>query len=182
MTANMLDEIAVCGGGVSHGGGVAFADLITDGHRETWPIRSKRFRTWLRRCYYRATGAAPGAAAIGSALDLLEARARNLMLPSGRSICVSPSMPAGCILILLILPTSIGVRLRLIATVGKWLAAHQCGFVAPPECCRYPSQSANGRRSAAVLQANQNDFLLVVARLLAALRKRGPYPLLAISG
>jgi hypothetical protein len=30
--------------------------------------------------------------------------------------------------------------------------------------------------------SNQNDFLLVVAWLLAALRKRGPCPLLAISG
>ena len=56
--------------------GVAFADFITDGHRETWPIRSKRFRTWLRRCYYQATGAAASAAEIRSALDLLEARAQ----------------------------------------------------------------------------------------------------------
>jgi hypothetical protein len=56
--------------------GVAFADFITEGHRETWPIRSKRFRTWLRRCHYRATGSAPSAAAIQSTLDLLEARAQ----------------------------------------------------------------------------------------------------------
>jgi hypothetical protein len=32
--------------------GTAFADLLVDGHRETWPIRSKRFRGWLRRRYY----------------------------------------------------------------------------------------------------------------------------------
>jgi hypothetical protein len=56
--------------------GVAFADFITDGHRETWPIRSKHFRNWLRRCHYNATGAAAGAAVIGSALNLLEARAQ----------------------------------------------------------------------------------------------------------
>lgn len=30
--------------------------------------------------------------------------------------------------------------------------------------------------------SNRNDFVLVVAWLLAALRARGPYPLLAISG
>jgi hypothetical protein len=30
--------------------------------------------------------------------------------------------------------------------------------------------------------SNQNDFVLVVAWLLAALRSRGPHPLLAISG
>jgi hypothetical protein len=46
--------------------GVAFADLITDGHRETWPIRSKSFRNWVRRCHYQATGAAAGAAVIGA--------------------------------------------------------------------------------------------------------------------
>jgi hypothetical protein len=49
---------------------------MIDGHRETWPIRSLRFRSWLRRQYYEATGAAPSGAAIGSALDLLEARAQ----------------------------------------------------------------------------------------------------------
>jgi hypothetical protein len=34
--------------------GTAFADLTIESHRETWPIRSKRFRSWLRRCYYQA--------------------------------------------------------------------------------------------------------------------------------
>ena len=72
----MLRDMTLCEGVFHTAGGVAYADLITDGHRETWPIRSKRFRTWLRRCYYQATGAAAGAAAIGSALDLLEARAQ----------------------------------------------------------------------------------------------------------
>ena len=28
--------------------GTGFADLIIDGHRETWPVRSKRFQAWLR--------------------------------------------------------------------------------------------------------------------------------------
>jgi hypothetical protein len=72
----MLMEMPLCEEVFHTAGGVAFADFITDGHRETWPIRSKRFRTWLRRCHYHATGAAAGAAVIGSALDLLEARAQ----------------------------------------------------------------------------------------------------------
>ena len=29
--------------------GAAFADLMIGGHRETWHIRSLRFRSWLRR-------------------------------------------------------------------------------------------------------------------------------------
>src|SRR5436189_2185489 len=72
----MLEEMAVCEEVFHTAGGVAFIDLINAGHRETWPIRSKSFRTWVRRCHYRATGTAPGAAVIGSALDLLEARAQ----------------------------------------------------------------------------------------------------------
>jgi hypothetical protein len=56
--------------------GTGFVDLLIDGHRETWPIRGQRFRTWLRRRHYEATGTAPSAAAIRSALDLLEAHAQ----------------------------------------------------------------------------------------------------------
>ena len=56
--------------------GTGFVDLLINGNRETWPIRSKRFSTWLRRCHYEATGAAASAAAISSALDLFEAHAQ----------------------------------------------------------------------------------------------------------
>ena len=55
--------------------GTAFADLAIDGHRETWPIRSRQFRHWRRR-YYEETGSAAGAQTITSAVDLLEARAQ----------------------------------------------------------------------------------------------------------
>jgi hypothetical protein len=41
-----------------------FADLIIDGHRETWPLRSKRFQTWLRQQYYERTWDAPSPPAL----------------------------------------------------------------------------------------------------------------------
>jgi hypothetical protein len=56
--------------------GTAFADLLVNGQRETRPIRSKRFRAWLRRRHYHAIGEALSAEAIRSSLDLLEARAQ----------------------------------------------------------------------------------------------------------
>jgi hypothetical protein len=34
--------------------GAGFVDLLINGHRETWSIRSQRFRTWLRRRHYEA--------------------------------------------------------------------------------------------------------------------------------
>src|ERR1700730_10309730 len=73
---SMFNEMMLCEEPFHTPTGVAFADFITDGHRETWPIRSKSFRNWVRRCYYQATGTAAGAAVIGSALNLLEARAQ----------------------------------------------------------------------------------------------------------
>src|SRR5262249_28211965 len=56
--------------------GIAFVDLLINGNRETWPIRSKRFRTWLRRRHYEITRTAASTAAINSALDLFEAQAQ----------------------------------------------------------------------------------------------------------
>ena len=37
--------------------GTGFADLDVNGHRETWPIRSKGFRRWLARCFLRRRAA-----------------------------------------------------------------------------------------------------------------------------
>src|SRR5215471_2534206 len=72
----MLTHIGACDDLFHTAAGTAVADIMIDGHRETWPIRSQRFRAWLRRRYYQATGEAASAGEIRSALDLLEARAQ----------------------------------------------------------------------------------------------------------
>ena len=56
--------------------GTGFADLIIDGHRETWPIRSKRFQAWLRQHYCERSWDAPSPAALNAALNVLEAQAQ----------------------------------------------------------------------------------------------------------
>ena len=55
--------------------GTGFADLDIDGHRETWPIRSKGFRRWLARRYFEQTDGAPNSEALQSALNVIEAKA-----------------------------------------------------------------------------------------------------------
>ena len=55
----MLNEMVLCEELFHTPSGVAFADFITEGHRETWPIRSKRFRTWLRRWVRAERGGHP---------------------------------------------------------------------------------------------------------------------------
>ena len=52
------------------------ADIIVNGHRETWPVRSKQFTWFLRKAYYDETGGAPGGESLSSALELVEARAQ----------------------------------------------------------------------------------------------------------
>jgi hypothetical protein len=177
----MLEEITLCEEVFHTGSGVAFADIITDGHRETWPIRSKRFRTWLRRCYYQATGTAAGPAVIRSALDLLEARAQF----------DSPEQPVSTRV------AEHAGRLYLDLADERWRAVE----IRPDGWRVLECPPVRFRRSAGTLPlpiperggsiealrpflnvSNRNDFVLIVAWLLAALRSTGPYPLLAISG
>ncbi len=51
--------------------GTGYADLEINGHRETWPIRSKGFRRWLARRFFEATGGAPSSEALRSALNII---------------------------------------------------------------------------------------------------------------
>ena len=177
----MLEEMTLCEEVFHSAGGVAFADFITDGHRETWPIRSKCFRTWVRRCYYLSTGAVPSASAIGSTLDLLEARAQ-FDAPE-RVVNIRLAEHAGRLYLDL---ADEHWRAVAIGPDGwRVLGCPQVRFRRSPGMLPLPVPERGG--SIEILQSflnlsSKNDFVLVVAWLLAALRPAGPYPLLAISG
>jgi len=157
--------------------GTAFADLMIDGHRETWPIRSRQFRHWLRRRYYEENGSAASAEAIRSAVDLLEARAqfdaseRTVHIRDGRTYLDLADNdwravqigPDGWQVI-----TSPPVRFRRAA-----------GMQPLP----VPQRGGSIEALAAFLNLPAPDeFVLMVAWLLAALQRGGPYPLLVIAG
>ena len=55
--------------------GTSYADLEINGHRESWPIRSKGFKRWLARQFFEATGGAPNSDALQSAFNVIEAKA-----------------------------------------------------------------------------------------------------------
>jgi hypothetical protein len=161
--------------------GTAFADIMVDGRRETWPIRSKRFRGWLRRRYYQATGAAPSAAEMRSVLDLLEARAQ--FDGPERAVHVRIAEHAGHIYL------DLGNEQWRAVDIGPdgWRVVgcppvrfrRPAGMLPLPE----PQQGGSIECLKSFLNlASRDDFVLIVAWLLAALRPGGPYPLLAISG
>jgi hypothetical protein len=161
--------------------GMAYADLLVDGHRETWAIRGRQIRTWLRKRYFEETGCAASSAAIASAVDLLEAKAQFDAPERQINLRVAQH------------DDSIYLDL-----VDK---AWQCIEINTQDWHLVNAPPARFRRTAGMLPlpipkkdgcieqllpflnlSNRNDFILVVGWLLAALRPHGPYPLLAIAG
>lgn len=61
----------------------AYADVLTEGLRATWPVESPGFRDWLEGLYFAREGKAAGRQALGDALGTLGARARygGAMMP-----------------------------------------------------------------------------------------------------
>jgi DNA polymerase I len=54
----------------------SFARLDRNGHRETWPVRSRGFRLWLAGLNYEHFGSAVSGQVISDALNVIEAQAR----------------------------------------------------------------------------------------------------------
>src|SRR5215467_12597245 len=161
--------------------GVAYADLRIEGHRETWPVRSRRLRGWLRRRYYEETGEALAAAAVRSALDLMEARAQ-FDAPE-RSVHVRVAAHAERLYLDLADDRWRAVE---IGTEGwRVIGAPPVRFRRPEGMLALPEPRPGGSIEALrpmLNLADRNDFVLLVAWLLASLRPVGPYPLLAVSG
>ena len=56
---------------------VACADVEVSGHRETWPVKSRGFRRWLRRRYFEEQESAPTSEAVATAIGVIEAKAMH---------------------------------------------------------------------------------------------------------
>jgi hypothetical protein len=177
----MLTELAQCGELFHTSAGTAFADIPVKDHRETWPIRSKRLRTWLRRRHYESTGEAASPAAIRSALELLEARAQ--FDGPERAVHIRTAAQAGRIYLDL---ADEHWRAVEIGTDGwRVVGLPPVRFRRPAGMLPLPPPEPGGSIEAlnSFLNLPSRDvFVLIVAWLLAALRSSGPYPLLAISG
>jgi hypothetical protein len=161
--------------------GTGYADVEVNGHRETWPIRSKGFTRWLSRRFFESTAGAPNSETLQSALNILEARA-HFDAPE-RTIHVRAA----------------GLDSKIYLDLGDraWRAieidASGWRIVDNPPV-RF--RRASGMHALPVPERggaladlrrflnvrSDRDFILVVAWTLAALRDHGPYPVLALAG
>src|SRR5262249_33295745 len=156
-------------------------DIRVGEHRETWPVKSKRFRQWLKRLYYTKHNKGPNAEAEKEALDHIEAAA--LFDGEERQVELRVASRDGRIYIDL---GSADWRAVEIDEDG-WRAIDDppVRFRRPTGMRPLPEPTRGGDISTLrsfVNVKDDADFVLVVCWLLAAMRDRGPYPVLAISG
>ena len=161
--------------------GTAYADIEIDGHRETWPVRSKGFRRWLAWQFYKETREAPGTQALQSALTVIEARAEF----DGLEVPVYVRVGGHDDRIYLDLCdrawraveiTSKGWRVIDRPPVRFRRAAGMQPLPSP-----IPGGTIESLRPLLNFQSN-DDFILVIAWMLAVLRNRGPYPVIVLTG
>jgi hypothetical protein len=159
--------------------GKAYADIQNNRHRETRAVRSKAFRQWLATRYYKAKGGAPNSEAMQSALGVIEGRA--VYEGSERKVFVRVAGHNSKIYIDLGDDAWRAIEID----TKDWRVVSD-----PPVRFRRASgmkplpEPARGGTIGALKPFLNIDagFELIVFWLLAALRDRGPYPILAISG
>ncbi len=161
--------------------GTAYADVEVNGHRETWPVRSRGFRRWLcRRFYEESGGRAPNAEALAAALNVIEARAAYE--GPERPVFVRVAEHEGRIFLDLGDATWRAVE---ITARGWWVVERPpvrfrraAGMFPLPE----PQRGGRVEDLRRFINVSAAHFTLIAAWLLAALRGRGPYPVLALAG
>jgi phage/plasmid primase-like uncharacterized protein len=159
----------------------AYVDINVNGHRETCPIKSKAFRLWLTRRYYEARRGAPNAEALQSALAVLEAKAR--FAGDERDVHVRLGRVGDRLYLDLGNPSWRAVEIdsdgwRIVAEPPIRFRRPK-GMLALPE----PKRGGDLKELRRFLNIRRDDdFILVVAWIVAAFRDIGPYPVLVLVG
>jgi hypothetical protein len=161
--------------------GTGFADININGHRETWPIHSGGFKDWLTRRYFKQSGGAPSNEAMQSAMGVIQSCARF----DGLECIVHIRVAELNSRFYLDLGDATWRAVEIDASGWRLIQNPPVRFRRPAGMQPLPVPALGG--SIAMLRPflnvqSDNDFVLVVAWLLACLRSRGPYPVLIVCG
>jgi hypothetical protein len=160
---------------------IGFADLDINGHRETWPIRSKGFRRWLARRFFEATRGAPSSEALQSALNVSEAKAQ-FDAPE-RIVHIRVGGLDGRLYLDLCDKTWRAVEIDTIGwrVIDNPPVRFRRSAGMQPLPTPLPGGSV-GKLRVFLNVKSDTDYVLVVAWSLAVLRGQGPYPVISFSG
>jgi hypothetical protein len=161
--------------------GTGYVDVDINGHRETWAIRSETCRDWLSQLFFEETARAPSPEALKSALDSLGAQAK--FKGAERKAYVRVARDDGNVYLDLGNKDWQAVEI----THEGWSVIDRppVRFRRPAGMMPLPIPSERGsiKTLAPFLNVRtKSDFVLVVAYLLTALRGRGPYWVMGVSG
>ena len=161
--------------------GEPYATVPVNGHIENWPLKSKRFRQWLLRRYHDQTQGAPKTQAVQEAIGILESKAN--FVGSEHSVFVRLAEKGDSIY--LDLTNGAWEAVEINADGWRVVSDVPVRFRRARGMSPLPHPAHGGdinqlRRFVNV--ANQQDWMLLAAWLVASVRPRGPFPILVLHG
>ncbi len=164
-----------------HDSDEAFARIEIAGHRETWRLGSKAFRNWLQRQYWAVTKSAANAQAVQDAIGVL--RGRALFEGPRRETAVRIAGDDDCIW--LDLANGSWQAVKIDASGWRVVDRPDVAFVRPRGVLELPTPERDGSLDelrALVNVESDDDWILILGWLVAAMRPSGPYPVLSVNG
>lgn len=164
--------------------GRAFASIPVNGRKETWPVTTRGsgpFRNWLRRLFFEEFGKPPGTQALQDAVGVLEARAQF----DGPELPVFTRLGEKDGRIYLDLSNDAWEAVEIAADGWRVITSPPVKFRRAHGMLPLPRPQAGGSIDELRRFVNVEDdasWRLLVAWLIAALRPKGPYPVLILQG
>jgi hypothetical protein len=159
-------------------GKLAYATILLGSHKENWPVRSQMFKQFLAKQFYDDQGKAMNSEALAAAINLIEAKAQ--FDGDEHPVHVRVAEHDGHIYLDLCNPEWQVVKV----TPQGWDIVddppvrfrRSRGMIALPT----PERGGTVDQLRGFLNIDDNAWRLVIAWLVATLRPRGPYPILAL--
>jgi hypothetical protein len=164
--------------------GETFATFLVGDHRETWPTASRRFRRHLQRLYYRTTLEPARSSAVAEAQKTLESQA---LYEGAQQEVYTRIAGDGIDVVYVDLCNEHWQVVEISASTGTFRVVDESpvrfvrakGMLALP----VPKHGGNLRALRELVNiADDGDWALVLAWLVAALRPTGPFPVLLVHG
>lgn len=159
----------------------AYATFPVGSHKETWPLRTGGFRRWLRKRFYESEEKAPGNQALQDAIGVLEAQAYF----DGPELPVYTRLAEQDGKIYLDLCNEAWEVVEISPTGWKVLIDSPIKFRRAKGMLPLPHPEKDGSIEDLrpfVNVPDEQDWRLLVAWLVAAMRPSGPYPVLVLHG
>ncbi len=162
-------------------GDTAYATIEVDGHRETWPVRSRGFRRWLVGEFFRREQRPPSTQALTDALGVVEARAQF----GERVYPVHVRVGAGESAIYMDLVDNAWEAVKITPEGWKIESNPPLKFRRARGMLTLPRPVEGGslKELRQFVNVPDNDqWVLFISSLVSALRPTGPYPVVHFTG